>query len=302
MRKFFKEYFTFNRRERNGILILCAILLLLVLFNFSIPFLFNNDVPRQDATFKSEVETFLARQKQYEDSVSKSRSAKSFNYKSYKRETPASYFYFNPNNLPEEKWKQLGLKDWQIKVIKNYERKGGKFYSKEDVKKIYGISPKLYASLEPYILIPASPKEEIKKEKAVKAPAVIELNTADSAILTTLKGIGPAFASRIIKYRDRLGGFTSKEQLKEVYGINEETYTLVAGNVTADASAIKKISINTASAEELKNHPYLNRNISNSIVNIRKMHGSYRNIEEIRRSDLVNDELYRKIAPYITVE
>src|SRR3569833_3197280 len=60
--------------------------------------------------------------------------------------------------------------------------------------------------------------------KKAASNVVIELNSADSAKLTELKGIGPSFARRIINYRNRLGGFINKEQLKEVYGMDDDRY------------------------------------------------------------------------------
>src|SRR5271166_2785524 len=62
-------------------------------------------------------------------------------------------FPFNPNNLTVQQWQQLGLSEHQANVIKHYEAKGGKFYSKEDVKKIYAITDDDYKRLEPYIKI-----------------------------------------------------------------------------------------------------------------------------------------------------
>jgi competence protein ComEA len=75
---------------------------------------------------------------------------------------------------------------------------------------------------------------------------VVEVNSADSAGLTKIYGIGPAFASRIIKYRNRLGGFYSKEQLKEVYGLDAEKYAEVREQVRIDPAKVKKVNVNTA--------------------------------------------------------
>ncbi len=134
-------------------------------------------------------------------------------------------FLFNPNKLPSEQWSKMGLKDWQIKVIKNYEAKGGHFYKKEDFKKMFCISPSEYAILEPYISIPDEKKEyaEAKTQvKEVHKRALVDLNTADSVTLLSLYGIGPSFAKRIMKYRNLLGGFYNKTQLLEVYGFDQD--------------------------------------------------------------------------------
>src|SRR6201996_4597967 len=134
--------------------------------------------------------------------------------------THPTLFVFNPNNLPADKSKQLGLSERQISIIKHFEAKGGHFYKKEDVQKIYSITAADYQQLEPYITIPG---EQYTSNK-IKPGEVIEINTADSARLTRIHGIGAAFAARIIAYRKRLGGFLNKEQLKEVYGIDTVKY------------------------------------------------------------------------------
>ena len=50
---------------------------------------------------------------------------------------PVELFTFNPNTLETEGWRKLGLSERQAKTIMNYRSKGGRFYKKEDLKKIY---------------------------------------------------------------------------------------------------------------------------------------------------------------------
>jgi competence ComEA-like helix-hairpin-helix protein len=227
-------------------------------------------------------------------------------------------FNFNPNNLSAEKWARLGLSDKQIRTIKNYEAKGGKFRKKEDLKKMYCIKSDLYESLEPYISIEplqatfengevrsnnSSGNERTPKTSTIikSATAIIELNSADSAMLTTIKGIGAFYAKTIIKYRNSLGGFCSKEQLMEVWKFDQEKYNLIERYVSVDASKIKKVNINTCEADQLKS-PYVRWNVANAIVSYRKQHGAFKTIDDIKKTDLVDDETLRKIAPYLVVE
>ena len=133
-------------------------------------------------------------------------------------------FPFNPNSLTVAQWKQLGLSERQANVIIHYEAKGGRFYRKEDLKKIYAITADDYTRLEPYINIP---EVEYISKKA-KPGEIIELNGADSARMTMIRGVGPSFAVRIIRYRNRLGGFYNKEQLKEIYGVDSVYDSTVA--------------------------------------------------------------------------
>ena len=172
---------------------------------------------------------------------------------------------------------------------------------KEDVKKMYCISPVLYASLDPYIQIAQENKPTEKKEHTIEK-LLIELNSADTASLDKLKGIGPAFAKRIIKYRDMLGGYAHTEQLLEVYGFDTAKYNALSKNIFVDATQIKKLNINTATSDEMKKHPYLKFNLANLIVNYRKMHGNYKTADEIKKIDLVDEKLFVKLIPYVTVE
>ena len=214
-------------------------------------------------------------------------------------------FNFNPNNLPAEKWKEMGLNDKQIKIIKNFETKGGKFFKKEDLKKIYGITESDYTVLEPYIQIPGKNKAFDKKEKVIykndKNTEIIELNSADTTDLKRLKGIGTWFAKKIIAYRNKLGGFYKKEQLMEVKGIDSSRYAGFISYVSVNSFRITTININTALYDELKMHPYIGFNIALSIINIRNVHGKFASVADIKKSALITDKIYEKLSPYLTV-
>lgn len=212
-------------------------------------------------------------------------------------------FNFDPNFLPEADWKRLGLSEKQIRTIKNYESKGGKFRRKEDVKKIYGISPELYESLESYIVIQVDTvrKFQVDLKELQKQLQLVELNTADSTQLDRLKGVGGSFAKRIIKYRNILGGYISREQLLEVYGFDQDKLNLIKDHICVDLSFINKININTATFEELKKHPYIKYNLAQLIVNYRKAHGNYKDLTDLKKLELITNEVYDKIVPYLTI-
>lgn len=195
----------------------------------------------------------------------------------------------------------------QIKVIENYESKGGRFYRKEDFRKIYSVTKEDYARLAPYIVIPERFPNANKGassfakpvERTAKELAIVEINAADSAQLETIKGIGPAFASRIIKYRRRLGGFYKKEQLLEVYGLDSVKYLQLESQISVDQSGLEKIDINRATFDDLKRHPYLSYKQMNAIIQYRKQHGLYNSINDLKKVLLLNDEVLSKIKPYL---
>ena len=128
---------------------------------------------------------------------------------------------------------------------------------------------------------------------------IIELNSADSAKITGLKGIGPSFARRIVNYRNRLGGFINKEQLKEVFGMDDDRYAEMQAQVSVDPSQIKKIHINKVDLDGLKHFPYLTFKQINAIVQFREQHGDYASLNDLRNIAILNNEILRKIGPYI---
>jgi DNA uptake protein ComE-like DNA-binding protein len=139
-----------------------------------------------------------------------------------------------------------------------------------------------------------------KKDSKVKK-IYIDLNTADTAQLMQLRGIGPTFARRIVKYRDMLGGYYTKEQLLEVYGFDSMRYEMVKDEVYVNDSAIIKINLNKATVKELAQHVYIDWKLANAIAKYR-FKKPFESIDELREVYLVNDTLFRKIAPYFTIE
>lgn len=134
------------------------------------------------------------------------------------------------------------------------------------------------------------------------ASVIVELNGADTSDLKQLKGIGSGFAKRIVKFRDVLGGFVKKEQLLEVYGFDKEKYDLISPQITLNVSKVKTLNINSASVDDLDKHPYIDKTSAVKIYWHRINHGNYSGVNDILKSNLVDEELYGKIASYLTTE
>lgn len=303
-----RDYFSFTDRERNGTFVLLALIAVLIIYIFiQQRFIFP---PSQDF---SKFDSFLASLNKNAGSDSAKNDSDDFKKEipdiaadAYRHAdlNPKQLFVFDPNGLPEKDWVRLGLSPAQAKVIKKYEAKVGKFESKEDVKKLFVISAERYAELEPYIALPeTSPKKAGDDQHFTKAKQkrIVELNTADSVELIAVDGIGPAYAHRIIAYRERLGGFRTVDQLTEVFGIDQEHFLQMKPSLSADSALIRKININTAQVSDLRKHPYFSPAVANALVNYRKQHGPFRSVADIQGCNLVNGDLYRKIAPYLTI-
>lgn len=273
-RNWLAGFFYFNKQERNGIFLLCVILGLVILLRLFLPVLLDGQHPLKSITLKPEAPEANEKQEAgvpYPD-------AKPFEKTGRKQ---PEHFVFNPNTLSKEDAKALGFSEKLSATLINFRNKGGKFYKAEDLKKLYGMSPKLYAALESYILIPdyksnfrrdtVYPKQSYPKKTFPKN--VLELNSADSLAIVYLKGIGPGFTKRILKYRTLLGGFHSIEQLKEVYGMNDSTFAILASQISLDKTQLTKIPINAIDLNSLRKHPYLNFQTAQAIMNYRSKHG-----------------------------
>lgn len=161
-------------------------------------------------------------------------------------------FRFDPNLVTLEELVRLGLSEKQAGAILNYREKGGKFRTKEDFKKMYTVSDSLYQRLESFIDIPK-----------------MDINSADSAQLVSLRGIGPYYARKIIAYRDALGGYYCKEQLMEIKGIDEEKFSGFEESIIVDTTKIIHFTLDTISEEALTAHPYIGKIAARAIVRLR---------------------------------
>lgn len=305
-----KNYFSFSKGEKRGVIFLLS-LIVIVIVSINFIKLFKHNGINDFSKFDEEISVFEKELKAHVIKDSLSRINKN------KVVLPTELFDFNPNTINDADWIKLGLKEWQIKTINNYKSKGGEFRIKSDASKIYGLADTLYKLLYPYIQLPEEkiqnstnfnktytkfekPNNSFEKKNNINK--IIDINTADTTELKTLKGIGSAFSKRIIKYRESLGGFIKIEQLKEVYGITEEMYNQNKSLLSISTNHLNLININTVDLETLKKHPYIDWNLAKTIVSYRKSHGSYKDVNDIKQIHLVTDEIYTKIAPYLTVK
>ena len=287
MRSQLKSYFSITKKEWNGLVVLVILIALVLAAPYGYQ-LFHKDNTINFKDFEKAAAQL--------GKPGSQQSPGSNNEATDSKLPQAVLSSFNPNNLSSAQWVQLGLSSHQADIIKHYEAKGGRFYTKEDVQKIYGLTADDYKRLEPYITIPGAEKYKAK----IKTGTVIELNSADSAKLTTLPGVGPSFAVRIIRYRNRLGGFYKKEQLKEIYGVDSLLYSDIRNQVTINAKKVVRIDINTISFAQLRIFPYLNYKQVNAIIAYRAQHGNYTSINDMKNIVLLDNLTIQKIEPYLS--
>lgn len=301
MKNHLNNYFGFTKREYNAMLALMAILLLVSAFPYLKPFLVKNQPQTNETVQKALQQLVIVNQQKpayytnFRNNIEDSETVKN-----------TSLFTFDPNKIDIADWQKLGLSVKQAQSIINYRNKGGKFYKPEDLQKMYTISPQKYQALLPFIQIESTgsnyskPQYAEKPTYAKKELVIVDINTADTLALDEIKGVGAAFARRIVKYRERLGGFYKKEQLLEVYGLDSVKYNEIKSQVRIDGGGIKRININVATFDDLKNHPYLKFKQINAIIQYRKQHGNFNSVDDLKKVAILSPENIQNIAPYLT--
>jgi len=209
----------------------------------------------------------------------------------------SEFFLFDPNKATDSEFLRLGFSGKQIATIRKYLDKGGIFGDKADFFKLRVITEKQKRDLTDWIAIERVKKAAPEGKVSLKTTN-IEINSADSIQLKQLPGIGSVLSKRIVKYRDLLGGFYSVSQLKEVYGLTEETISLIEGKVTVDIARIRKLDVNFADVNELSRHPYLKKSLASKIVKFRTKNGSIHDLAILRDSMILNIDEYNRIKPY----
>lgn len=215
----------------------------------------------------------------------------------------------NPNTCSTQDFICAGLPDYIAKRVIKYRTKGGSFKVKSDLKKIYGLSDENYELITSKIDLPDYYKE--KKHHSSKISTThnepgsfsrININTTDTTQLKKLPGIGRVLASRIIKFRDKLGGFHSIDQLRNVYGLNANTLNkLLSICYTEPDFEPLKIDINRCSFKEIISHPLVDYNLAKSIIGLREKFGGFSELEELLNRNVISEDKFKQLKPYLTL-
>ena len=199
-------------------------------------------------------------------------------------------FPFDPNTLDSAGFVLLGIKPHIASNILKYRKKGGHFKVPADLGKIYGIDSALFATLQPFV--------QIAQTTAIATPDILlEINTADTTQLAQIMSKG--LSKRIVIYREKLGGYYSTEQLKEVYRITEKELKEIEPYLCIEGSHISTIDVNSASIERLKRHPYINFYQAKAICELRKAKKKIVAIDELALLEEFSDIDIKRLTPYL---
>lgn len=311
-----KDYFTFSARERNGIVVF-FILMAIILFASRYYPVRKTSIPKD--AFQKELASLKI-------SIDSSRNTRQFNYDddndnfnqprhyASSEKVNGELFAFDPNTLDAEGWKRLGVREKTIHTIQNFLAKGYRFKQPGDIHKIYGLRQQEADRLEPFVRIAgnaaATANSSLKNDNSIPVAnnfpdrsrnVVLDINTADTSALISLPGLGSKLAARIVNFRQKLGGFYSVDQVAETYSVPDSTFKRIKPRLQFKTPVFKTININSADINVLKSHPYIKWNIANAIVNYRMQHGGYKSINDLRKIDIISDDLFNKIAPYLVL-
>ncbi len=227
---------------------------------------------------------------------------------------PATFF-FDPNTADSATLLRLGLAPWQVRNIYRYRARGGRYHRPEDFSRLYGLTKGDYDRLAPYIRIadkyklmsdlyprglPGKDTAEFYPPRQEKLPegTRVELNAADTATLKKIPGIGSYYARKIADYRDRLGGFVSVAQLKELEDLPED----VGKWFTVSPMVRRPLQVNRMSVGALRRHPYLNFYQSRVIVEHRRKYGPIKELRALSLYEEFTPSDLERLRPYVSFE
>jgi DNA uptake protein ComE-like DNA-binding protein len=286
-----RQLFKFSKEQQTGIVILFAIIIILQFAYFFAdfnPFVKENPEKQKWLSLQTEI-----------DGAKLTRNKKQ--YKTY---------LFNPNFISDYKGYKLGMSVQEIDRLLAF-RKENKFVnSAKEFQDVTKISDSLLNAIAPFFKFPdwVNHKKEYKDYKYAQNSAfakkekivLIDINHATKEDLIKINGIGEAISLRILTQKEKLGGFVTMEQLKEVWGLSPEVILNLNSHFTiTKLPNLHKIDINNASLKELSQFFYFKYDLAKQIVKYRSMYGDFRNIEDLIKINGFPVEKANFIALYL---
>jgi len=217
---------------------------------------------------------------------------------------------FNPNFITDYKGYVLGMSVQEIDRLHAFRSNDSYVNSAEEFQKVTYVSDSLLSTIGPYFKFPEWTKKRTQysttdhgETKPLKSAFTVkDLNSATAEDLKSIYGIGDKLSARIIKFRDRLGGFLVDEQLYDVYGLEKEVVQRALKKFKVlKTPQIEKININTASAKTLTKLIYLQKDVALNIVSYRNSKGSIDSFEELAKIENFPAEKIHRIALYLSL-
>ncbi len=287
------HFLKLNKRQRRGILFLAILIVVLQFAYYTVDFS-TNDLgvvnSNQEHTFNLQIDSL----KQIAGN----------------KKQPKIY-PFNPNFLTDFRASKLGMSVAEIDRLFAYRKTGKYVNSAKEFQQVTKVNDSLLQAIKPYFKFPewvTNPKKNtlipFKKKKESTLPITVkDINKATAEELQVVNGIGEALSTRIIKYRNKLGGFYFNDQLKEVYGLSPEVIQKVQERFQIlSKPKIKKININEATFKQILHLPYINYQLTKKIMNYRDEFAEIQSLEELKKIEGFPIDKYDRIILYLSTE
>ena len=310
------DYFTFSKKDRLAVLLIISVVGGLLALPALLPTAPPALAPLPDSLLRRPADS----QRTYRSTYPSYSDRPGYTRRDYPTSTDrdawrrAPLFAFDPNSLDAAGWARLGLPERTVGTIVKYRERGGRFRRPEDLAKIWSLPPGFVERVLPYIKIgveatgagrpEGSSPERAPFARSPLTPVVLSINEADSAAWEALPGIGAKLAGRITRYRERLGGFHSVDQVGEVWGLPDSTFRKIRPQLQLKLKEdnVRKLNLNNATLDELKVHPYIRWNLAKALVAYRERHGAFQSLDDLRKVLLLPDTTLEKIRPYIDLK
>ena len=284
-------YFQFTPNERKGVIVFLVFMVLLVGFRIIIG--------QYPSITSSNLDKLTIKQLELIEERAKSKKSEpKINSNTNQPIYRDSITIVNLQTANRSILMQVGFSQFAASNLIKYRDKGGRFYSINDLERIYGMDTLLLPKLKKQLVFEefqSKRDNQFVKEK-------MSLNYVDSVKLMQIPCIGKVLARRIIKYREKLGGFYDVKQLKEVYGIKEECYENLLKNVFVEKEKIIRINLNTASENELAQHPYISNYQAKAIVKYREIMNKFSTPEQLKSNYIFTQSEMQKARPYLSTD
>lgn len=222
-------------------------------------------------------------------------------------EEPVTLFPFNPNEVSARDLRRLGLSERAAATFIRYREKGARFFKPADIGKVYGVTEADVKRLSPFVRLPeqrADDKEEPSPEglqKKESTSPLIDINRADAETWRRLYGIGPVLSARIVRFREKLGGFAGIEQVAETYGLPDSTFQSMRSRLIF-SPITRPLAINRLDEAGLSDHPYIDRRLARAIVAYRIQNGPFKALTDLEKMYAMPEAVREKLKPYLSFD
>lgn len=271
----FKSHFTFTKQQRSGIFTLLLLILIAQCLYFFVDF------------SSEELEDHSALVSAFQAEVDSLKLVKL-------EESKPKIYPFNPNYITDYKGYTLGMSNAEIDRLRAFRNTNKWVNSAKEFQSVTKVSDSLLETISPYFKFPdwvTNPRPKpnysasyFDNSKPKSFAQKIDLNTATATQLKRVNGIGEKLSERIVKFRERSGGFVADVQLQEVYGLSEEVIERVLKEFTVkSAKPIAKININTATIDDLVTIKYIDYEIAHNIIEQRTLREGFKSFADLKK-------------------